>query len=223
MNYGYHSPSWGLGNFINMTPTLRYLAKGDKYPVFTNVEWIRKAYQACPFIRFMGAPSNHTPIVSSAMVDKSNTIPDYIYLFEKVTGEKWDPSHHTYIDPCGPIVRGGYTVLVNGAGNLSPSYVASKDPGPAYYLDVMQREECIFVGSEADLSRNPWARKIAVCIGDIRETLRLIARADRVVANDTGLAHAAAAMRKELTCLWVNTPAVRCKHIGENTRVVHCV
>ncbi|HPJ53691.1 MAG TPA: glycosyltransferase family 9 protein [Flavobacteriales bacterium] len=228
--YVLQDKNYGLGNFVNLTvafPRLCELHDMPSIPVYFEAPTFAKAFQDCPFITILPERPQGPPKWSSSLVCKSNEEEDWRYVYRTTTHEEWD-GQWTYVDTCpeytvtneGDDDGQGYTVLVNGAGNIAERYVTTKDPGPEYYEDVMDREPCVFVGSENDLKRNPWAEEIAYGIGDIRQTLAIIAGAKRVVANDTGLAHAAAAMKKDLTVLWVNTKLPRCKPIG-NPRIVH--
>ena len=222
---------WGLGNFINLTAAFPLLCEQydmPSVPVYFEEPRFAEAFRDCPFIAILPERPKWDPWQSSSLVCRDNTEEDWRYAFRILTGQEWTPDHWTYIDQPkefnvvneGDDDGKGYTVLINGAGNISDRYVTTKDPGPDYYEDVMEREPCVFVGSKNDLKRNRWAKDIAYGIGDLRRTLAIISAARRVVANDTGLAHASAAMRKDLTVLWVGTKLPRCKPIG-NPRIVH--
>ena len=190
MYYVEQHPSYNLGNFINCTPTLRWLAEstGAKVPVLFHTDYVRQCFLDCPFIEHIEIPVGKR-LFGSELICKANTEPDYAYIFRKVTGVPWMDKYHTYVDQPGPRSPLLINVIINGSGSEREAYVASKDVGPEPYMAAMP---AMFVGSDADLERNPWAK--AFHVGDIRQALCNIANAPCDIANDTGLAHAAGAM-----------------------------
>lgn len=219
MYYVEQHPHFGLGNFINLTPALRWLARRDgPVPVYFNTPYVKECFLDCPFIRIIDKPEGQRKF-GSELVCRANTMPDYAHAFQAVTGMRWNTAWHTYVDK--PPFRDWPidAVLVNGSGNERPGYVATKDPGPAPYKHALAAclkmgLNVVFVGSEQDLARNKWARNIAHGIGDIRTALALIGQARVVIANDTGLAHAAGAMGKTPTVLWVASKRPRVEPLG---------
>ena len=90
-------------------------------------------------------------------------------------------------------------------------------PADEYYEEYM-KGLCLFAGSEGDKERSGKLFDFMDCyVGDIRESLALIREADKIVANDTGMAHAAGAMNKNLTMLWKNTKLPKNANPGVNT------
>lgn len=213
MYYVEQHPSFALGNFINCTPTLRYLAERDgrPVPVLFHTDYVRQCFLDCPFIEHIEIPYGKR-LFGSEMICKANTMMDALYIWINVTGRPAGEMPHTYVDTPGAPVDFPIPVIVNGSGSEREGYVASKDVGPNPYLAA---GGALFVGSEADLARNPWATTFHV--GNIREALGYIANAPCVIANDTGLAHAAGAMNKPLLVLWKDTPFPRCSNPGKNT------
>lgn len=84
-------------------------------------------------------------------------------------------------------------------------------PHDSYYQEYFNKNltgeyKQAFVGSEGDIVRSSdLFKSMPLFIGDVRKALALIREADFVVANDSGLAHAAAAMKKNMIILWKNT------------------
>lgn len=227
MGYVFQHPDFGLGNFINLTPAIRRLheLKGERIPVYFSSEYVRRCFLNCPFVQILDEKPEYGPLFGSDMVNPENDKPDYQYVFERVTGEKWTPDYHTYIDHRNDAKEGDYILIINGSGSESLNYVASKDPGMSAYLTAIKlisgpsKMQIVATGSEHDAERNPWMIDIADAydFGKIRLALMLISCAAWVIANDTGLAHAAGAMNKRLIVLWKDTPRERCKNPGLNT------
>jgi hypothetical protein len=213
MYYVEQHPSFALGNFINCTPTLRWLAERDgrPVPVLFHTDYVRQCFLDCPFIEEIEIPVGRR-LFGSELICKRNTEADYAYIFRTITGQAWTGKYHTYVDQPGERVRFPIPVIVNGSGSEREGYVASKDVGHEPFLAA---GSSLFVGSEADLARNPWATSHHV--GNIRTALAYIADAPCIIANDTGLAHAAAAMNKPLLVLWKDTPFPRCGNPGKHT------
>jgi len=220
--YVHQTAVFALGNFINCTPTLRYLS--DKWdapiPVLFDTEYVRQCFLDCPFIEIIDAPRGKRLFGSELKATKRSRWMDCEYIFRQVTGRRWTPEWHTYVDQPLLIAKPQSVILINGSGSEREDYVASKDLGEAPYIAAIEaKKKCVFVGSKEDFDRNkPWVLKVPAMCGDIRSALGLIALADAVIANDTGLAHAAGAMNKPLLVLWKNTPFPRCSNPGHNTQ-----
>jgi hypothetical protein len=218
MYYVEQHPSFALGNFINCTPTLRYLSERDgrPVPVLFHTDYVRQCFLDCPFIEHIDIPVGKR-LFGSELICKANTEPDYAYIFRKVTGVEWCEGWHTYVDQPGAWAKDHVPVIINGSGSEREDYISSKDVGPEPFLAA---GPSLFVGSEADLARNPWVLNRpggSYNVGSIRMSLRYIVDAQYVIANDTGLAHAAGAMNKPLLVLWKDTPFPRCSNPGKHT------
>ena len=220
MYYVEQHPSFALGNFINCTPTLRYLAERDgrPVPVLFHTDYVRQCFLDCPFIEHIEIPYGKR-LFGSEMICKANTMMDALYIWINVTGRPAGEMPHTYVDSVGPVTDGQHVVLINGAGSEREAYVASKDVGPEPYREAIRLHRyTVFVGTHADEMRNgEWSFPIAQGIGDIRRALKYIATAKAIIANDTGLAHAAGAMNKPLLVLWKDTQFPRCSNPGKHT------
>jgi ADP-heptose:LPS heptosyltransferase len=229
MLYIKQTDSFRLGNFINCTPTIKALATklGHKIPVHFETDYVKKCYLYCDFIEHIG-PQKHDPLFTSALVCKKNTMPDYMFIFEQFkTRFGLTDIPHTYIDSgneCASIEK-NYVLVMNGTGNQDQSYIDTKDPGVIMAEIVKELiidgRRVVFTGSEEDYLRcASWASELPFYVNDIRHSLRLIYDADIVISNDTGLAHAAAAMNKPLYILWKDTKFPKNSNPGKNTKYV---
>ena len=236
--YIHQHPDFALGNFIQCTPTIRRLAEihGQPIPVLFSTKYVQQCFLNCPFIEIIENANGLTRLFGSDLVNPNNDKPDYEYIFEEVLKEQWTPQYHTYVDevpmpPTHAVFGPKKIVVINGSGTESPDYVKSKDPGKWAYralssfalYDQLQKHKVVTTGSKKDAIRNPYLLDICdECdFGDIRTSLAHIATADLVIANDTGLAHAAGALNRNILILWKDTPRDRCKNPGINTRYVY--
>lgn len=236
MSYVHQHPDFNLGNFINLTPAIfwHYWRMG-KIPVYFATPYVRECFRDWQAIEILKEKPANAPLFASSLVNNANDRPDYQYAFEQATGTTWTPDFHTYVD-IPQLSReeieawDGCIVVTNGAGNSSPAYVATKDPGEQAFREqitwaraMYKKSRVIATGSIDDLRRNPWLP--AVCdecyFGNIRTSLKLLSLATYVIANDTGLAHAAGAMDKDMIVLMKNTPRERVKNAGTNTKYIY--
>lgn len=221
---------YALGNFIMLTPGIKRLSeiKKEKIDVYFTIPYVKDCFVDCDFMNHVGR-LRRPPTFSSKMINQS--IPDYQYTFELMTGEKWTENYHTYVDIVSEIPKHNekYLLLLNGLGGLS---LNDNDPKPKWYGKKEIPEEIFnlinersdlpiyFTGSESDIKQNPWMVKICnrIEIGDIRKSLSLIRDAEKIISNDTGLAHCAGAMNKDLLILWKDTPFIKNQNPGKKTR-----
>lgn len=223
-------PDFGLGNFINLTPAIFYLAMQDngRVPVYFSTPYVRECFLDCPFMEHLDEMPDTAPAFSSAMTNQANDRPDFEYIFKVLTGQQWRPGWLTYVDKPEAVREMPHIVIINGAGNPDPRYTAKKDLGEAVYRHVRKvvdgRYPIVAVGSFADLERAPYMAQVADvgCWGNIRRALGYIGSARCVISNDSGLAHAAGAMQNRLLVLWKDTTErERCKNAGHYSEYAH--
>lgn len=231
MSYILQHPNFGLGNFINLTPTISWLYQqsGERVPVFFSTDYVRQCFQDWHKIQILDNIPNSGYLFGSHLMSNDDAIPDYQFVFEFVTDQKWTPEFHTYVDQPKPTQKEvkdwkGCIVVISGSGNNDPAYVAQKTLDKEAYIKQMRpakNQKIIAVGSLDDAKRNPWLNDISTerHFGDIRTALKIIALSDLVISNDTGLAHAAGAMNKNLIVLMKNTPRERVKNPGNTSYV----
>ena len=219
---------FGLGNFINLTPTLKLMADhfDKRIPVFFDLDFVRDCFLDCEFIEILAERPSSQPFFTSAMINYKNDCPDYIHVYRTIASSLSLSGElpHTYVDTAKEIKFLRYHILfIRGSGTEHPYYVSNKTPDDSYYKERFKTEYCVFTGSQADLDRcNGLFNGMDMVIGNIRESLALIRDADMVIANDSGLAHAAAAMNKNMVILWKNTKLPKNASPGKNTRIKFC-
>lgn len=236
MDYIYQHPDFGLGNFINLTPTIKWLHQttGKRIPAYFSNLNVRRCFSLWNAIEHIYYKPDTDPIFGSNLVNPDNDKPDYQFVFEKITGQAWTPDWHTYVHIPTPnpleqmaICLEPYVVVICGSGSENSEYFAMKNPGEKAYKNLVYQQakgiKIYAVGSYDDADRSPWLAKMAdKCFwGDIRVALKIIAGSQAVFSNDCGLAHAAGAMNKPLQILWKDTPRERCKNPGTNTKYIY--
>jgi hypothetical protein len=224
---------YGLGNFINLTPALRAISdkKGEPVPVYFELDHVAECFKDCPFITRVEKQPYERALFSSGLVDHHNKLPDYVYAYLHAGKlfEVPDDPPHTYIDQADEIPKHDYdyTLFMYGSGNEDPLYMNMKTPQKHYYTEHMNmmcgESKDIFTGSVTDFNRVNWFNHMEHYLNDIRKSLALIRDAKYIVSNDTGLAHAAGAMNKEILILWKTTKLPKNGNPGKNTRIKLCL
>ena len=224
---------YGLGNFINLTPTIKLMADHfDKpIPVYFDLEFIRDCFLDCPFIDILSQEPDCSPVFNSGLVNFRNDCPDYLHAYKEVTKRfpLMGDIPHTYVDTAKEVNAARVnTLFIRGSGSEHRGYLDSKMPYDEYYRELFAENLAgdyteAFTGSANDIERaNGLFDGMTKYTGGIRLTLALIREADYVVSNDSGLAHAAAAMNKNMTILWKNTSLPKNATPGKHTTYKMC-
>jgi len=218
---------FALGNFIACTPAIKrmYEKLERRLPTEFTTEYTKQCFLDCPYIEIVDKVEN--PIISSNMINRRTTTPDYQHIFKEVTGEDWTPQYHTYVDNPEPVRTDSYAVVINGLyrhPDGRPGGLKNKKEVDRQTHEMVRdayTNNLIFIGSKLDKSENtPWADEVfdECVLGDIRECLSLINGAEMVFTNDTGLAHAAGAMNKKMLIFWKDSNFLRARNPGEHTK-----
>ncbi len=219
----YQHEEYPLGNFINITPIIRWLFEQTEkpVPVFFETDYVREAYKDEPMIKVLKAPYEHKPVVSSRCHCVDNTQPDWEYNFEHITGGKYTEAYKPFIPASLPQKK---AVIVLGSGSEDSIYLKSKIPPAKDYVEIIKKLKelnyrIIFTGSRYDLIRASDMIHHCDCsfIGDICHSIDMIRSADIVIGNDTGLIHVAGCFNIPTYVMWVVTPFPRCKDSGDNS------
>lgn len=224
--YAFQHPDFALGNFINCTPAIRALAEitGGKIDTVFSSELVASCFEDCPFINRVES-SNKEMIISSKFVCPDESMPDYQYVWKRVFDTAYDKRYRTYVDE---VVEQSeqYAVFINGTGvDADIAYTERKDPHTEIYHYAKDKVDLIglFVGSKLDVARSIkfcTRDDIALVVG-MREALSAIAQASFIISNDSGLAHAAAAMNKPLLVIWKDTKKIKNQNAGKRTQYTY--
>ena len=221
---------YALGNFVMLTPTIKKLSEIHNKPidVYFNHEYVKQCFIDCEFINHVDSLYEN-PYFTSGLINKK--IPDYQFVYKTIIKENWDERYHTYVDNPKEYnySNNDYLLLLNGLGGLSlnpndpkPYWYGKKEINDEFFYLIKENSNLpiYFTGSESDLMQNPWISKIAdyIEIGNIRKSLAIVRDAKKIIANDTGLAHCAGALNKDILVLWKDTPFIKNQNPGKNTK-----
>jgi hypothetical protein len=189
---------YGLGNFVNITPTIKKLSEEEEVFVYFHSELVKSAFLDCPFITILDEPLDIKPKIHSGMICKANDMPDYMYVWHKVFGDT-NVTEHTYVDTVDNVnCKGDYVVVINGTGNEKETYTKLKRIPIEYYLEELKKEkyaglDIVGIGSEKDLERLDGIK--------LRNSFTGIRICLAVLRN----AHCAGAMNKWQKIFWKDT------------------
>jgi ADP-heptose:LPS heptosyltransferase len=225
MKWILQDPGYALGNFINVTPIIKWLYEktGEKVPVFFETKYVKECYLTSPYILHLTEKPTNEPFASSAMINRANDKPDFMYAFELVTREKYSEKYRPFIDEIQTDFS-DFVLIMNGSGSMNSKYVGLKNPGVEIYEKMILElksmgHKIAFTGNLDDLERMKPIRNLFDCIfvEDIRFSLSLVRVAKFIITNDTGLAHAAGCFDKPQLVLWKDTKFTKNMNSGKKT------
>lgn len=231
--YVHQTRGYAIGNFINCTPTIQFLANhyNQKIKVMFHDKVVEKMYSNCPFIQIIDAKEAEglECLFSSRMVNA--LIPDTHYIFKKVTRKlkikaSISEMPHTYVDS-KPVpkeyLKEKYVVVLRGHAPGS-GWLDKKDPGDEiykYFLSKLnQKYQIVFIGADVDYERyinymKDWVNDPKVELNNIDKSLGLINGAKFVIGNDTGMYHVAGAYNVPVFVFWKDSLYPKSKSPGK--------
>lgn len=145
MNWILQDKNFGLGNFINLTPTIYemyYKGDGNRIPVYFESDYVKEAFKDwLPIIHLKSKPYE-PPILSSSLIDRSDLQEDYNFVADVFHVNEYKRQ------TCVPVKK--LAVFMNGCAN--PDKVHTKDPGGEIYQYIqgeLSKYKTIFVGRTA--------------------------------------------------------------------------
>jgi len=214
--------NYGLGNFISLTPTIQKVYEQTNTPVDVHFEtpFVQECFIDCPWINITDTPPT-TPNLTSGITN--SILPDYQYVFKYIHKTLWDNKYHTYVDSPSEYDFSSeeYLVIINGC---APGHWKGKKETPKFVHQFIKENSNLpiyYIGSTPDLEDNsPWMKDLAdkIELDNIRKCLALLRDSTKIVSNDTGLAHAAGALNKDILILWKDTPFMKNQNPGKNTQ-----
>jgi ADP-heptose:LPS heptosyltransferase len=203
----------GLGNFIHFTPALQYVAKETGRPIRVKFhkDYVRQAFLSEPFLDLENAySSDPSDYVFYHDYSPKQDVDDYVYLFQEITGKPFNGQEKTYVDIpiCHEEKTKPYFVLLNGGAFGQDEYIKPKEMTrkmleSVLFLAQEFNSRIVFLGSNYDYDRTKkempdFDDYCHVILNDMRLALSYLHESNGVIANDTGLYHAASAMEKPI-------------------------
>lgn len=207
MKYCLQDKNHNLGNFINCTPTLKAWSihdNGKPIPIYFETDYVKECFWDCQFIEIWDKKGDEILFPIGIWNKK---IPDWEFIYKKYSPFDNSSIPWTYVDQPKSPFGGKYYVVIRGSGNDGmKGYSESKDPGDYIYNYILGKIpfQSVFVGSENDYKYRHVGTDYHM-IGDIRAALGTINGAEFVISNDSGLYHAAGAMKKKGFIMWKDT------------------
>lgn len=231
--YVHQAQGYAIGNFINCTPTIKFLSDyyKTKIKVLFHDEFVEKMYRNCDFIQII-TPSEAESLeclFTSRMVNA--IIPDWKFIFKKVTRKLKIKTSlmdipHTYVDDKNIPIQykdQEYIVVLRGHA-VGSGWLDKKDPGDEiykYFLSKLNKKyQIVFIGADIDNERyinymKDWVDSPQVVLNDIDASLGLIKGAKFVIGNDTGMYHVAGAYNKPVFVFWKDSLYPKSKSPGK--------
>lgn len=232
MNFYVHQHKhYGIGNFINCTPTIQMLSHHfkQKIPVLFDSDVVRDMFLDCEFIDIITHSKGKKQLFHSGLVNWN--IPDHIYIQQKISSQlkiKSSKKYHTYVDTVQLREKchsKPYVVFARGCAGKY--WEKAKEPGDDIYIHIAKKVldqglDVIFIGSDLERDKllrihNALDQKSHMVLNNIRHSLALLNECKYLVANDTGMYHAAGALNVPTFVLWKDTPFEKNKCPGTKT------
>lgn len=230
---------FALGNFIALTPTIRFLS--DKFqckiPVKFNTEYVKQCFLDSPYIQIIDDVSEYgIRLFGSELICRRNYETDYEFVFKAVcimlkidstTLEIPKPFIDTPLlkestfNTFSHILNQPYGVFINGSGSENAEYLDRKLIDGHTQRTILNHSKIPIIGTGSlnDSSRNIFNG----AFGNIRESLAIIHGAEWIITNVTGFYHVAGAMNKKQLVLRKNCLFPRCSNINPNQIISNCV
>jgi hypothetical protein len=219
-------PIFQLGNFVILTPTLRALSAkwGRPVPVFFANAYIGALYQDAPFLEILSRRPNTPPLLQTGNPRRQRqpNETDGACYYRIHGGDDPGAMPEPYVDrpdPPGDLPAGPKVGVMHGCLAQREDLRKQKIL-PAPTRQAMLDEAVavgmvpVLLGNEAD--RKAFWKDIAAPAGTfdmlgrpIREQVGALAACDLFIANDTGLAHVAGALKVPGLILWKTSAAHR--------------
>jgi len=208
---------WGMGNFINITPSIRYLYYFNDYlkiPVYFEEPYLKSLIDNWELIKFLDAMPDTPPTVDSKWANKYNgKEPDYLNILNIISKDGYI-SDSTYCDkPESPSLHKDYVCFIRGS---IKGREQEKDPGEDIYYHAIRKctevgLKCVYVGVVYDYQRwgVDFVNSFFSILGNLRAEMSYIMGAKFIVTNDTGLYHVGGAYQKQGFVMWKDTDSLK--------------
>lgn len=214
----YQPKDYGLGNFISATPALLewHRKTREPYGVWFASSWMAEAFRGMPGMAILPTKPTHPPMLKLGRLELEDGQSDYEAWFHQL-GLEIPSRILPWIRNCGlnvgddAIVSGPPICVFMGCGGSY--WRAQKTIGRYVYQDVIQMladdgHDVMLIGSSSDRELLPAPVPGCLDLRGLRSltaSLAILRRCLLWIGNDSGLYHAAAALRKPGVCMWKAT------------------
>jgi len=238
MIWAKQTKGWGMGNFINITPSIHYLyyfrrddeKDGDQVPVYFEEPYLKDLIKDWIFIRILNEMPRMPPTVNSRWANRyDGTCPDWENILKGI-----DPNYkdiggfypQTYCDkPEPPLIHKDYVCFIRGS---IKGREQEKDPGEDIYYHAIKKcteagLKCVYVGVVYDYQRwgIDFVNSFFSVLGSMRAEMSYINGAKFIVTNDTGLYHVGGAYQKKGIVFWKDTDPIKNATPNPNYLISH--
>lgn len=211
---------------------------GKPINVYFETDTVGKMFDMCPFIKSISLSETkdkemiYEANISNSAVNLNEKSPpfsesdmsDYDFIYETVLGKLGlDTSAgapYPYVDEYdkpSEIPYDDYVLIIRGGNHKLPDYwVAWKDCGHDIYRKIIKEISLpiVFIGNNQDYHKyiqhmKDYTENPIIILNDIKKSLGAIKHAKYIVANDTGMYHAAGALNKDMFVMWKDMPFVK--------------
>lgn len=220
MIWAKQTKGWGMGNFINITPSIYmlYLArKQAPVPLYFEEPYLKDLVNDWMLTKIINEAPHTPPTVDSKWANKWNgKDPDYRCIFNYVNQNFIDTIQkvETYCDPVSPpLLHTDYVCFIRGS---IKGREQEKDPGEDIYYHAIRKcteigLKCVYVGVVYDYQRwgIDFVNSFFSILDNLRAEMSYIMGAKFIVTNDTGLYHVGGAYQKEGFVMWKDTDPLK--------------
>ncbi len=214
MIWAKQSKGWGMGNFINITPTIKLLHYRNeiKIHVYFEEPYLKDLVRDWEIIEIIDKKPDTSPTVNSRWANRyDGTCPDYINIQKYIHGYR---NLKTYCDkPEPPLLHNDYVCFIRGS---IKGREQEKDPGEDIYYHAIKKcteagLKCVYVGVVYDYQRwgIDFVNSFFSVLGSLRAEMSYINGAKFIVTNDTGLYHVGGAYQKKGFVMWKDTDPLK--------------
>lgn len=194
-----------LSDFINMTPIIKHLfyTYKNKVRVLFEDQYIRKAYEGHHMIECLEEAPDLNPFAATSLVHDSDSPRKYIDAFKSLLNIPYMNDMKPFIKHGVPNHNGNYCLIMccstNELEELDDKWPNMDDLVQFARKALARGYGLVFTGSKEDAIRAKRVTNLCeVRVGNIRESLDLIAGAGIIISNDNDLTHAAGALDKQM-------------------------
>ena len=222
MIWAKQTKGWGMGNFINITPSIFYISNQILEPINVYFEepYLQDLVKDWESIHIIDDMPSMPPMVNSRWANKyDGKTPDWLNILYWVGNERRIKAYplnalSTYCDPVEPpLLHNDYVCFIRGS---IKGREQEKDPGEDIYYHAIKKcteagLKCVYVGVEYDYQRwgIDFVNSFFSVLGSLRAEMSYINGAKFIVTNDTGLYHVGGAYQKNGIVFWKDTDPLK--------------